>query len=405
MFFLSEIWRHIWRNKGRSLLSMGIAALLISFVGLYMGNIRKNEKTLKNLGDTIPVTAQITNRNGSRLIGLEIRTSRLDALLSPDITEAVYTAQAGGNLDPINQVEPVKACDTLILATNSLQGMPSVSREEITFADGWNETYLEGDEPVCVVSEIYAGRNDISIGDSLSFPMYTYKFNKDGYSFNYIKLGEASLTVIGIFQNGSGSLDTQNMIIPINWLRLFVEDSGNSFYYDSARCTINNPLNLNEFKAYMKEQNFGEVIPDADDRRSGDELIIQDKIFIETASKLQENLETFRRFQLPFFLIIILLILLVSFMIMRSYRQEMAVASSLGRPKLSVSILYFLETLALYLVGCIFIFPLLISVTGIAITNLLTVYLLFLGCACIGIWIALTLLLRFETIALLTKVD
>ena len=223
---------------------MGIAALLISFVGLYMGNIRKNEKTLKNLGDTIPVTAQITNRNGSRLIGLEIRTSRLDALLSPDITEAVYTAQAGGNLDPINQVEPVKACDTLILATNSLQGMPSVSREEITFADGWNETYLEGDEPVCVVSEIYAGRNDISIGDSLSFPMYTYKFNKDGYSFNYIKLGEASLTVIGIFQNGSGSLDTQNMIIPINWLRLFVEDSGNSFYYDSARCTINNPLNL-----------------------------------------------------------------------------------------------------------------------------------------------------------------
>lgn len=370
-----------------------------------MGNIHKNETTLKNLGDTIPVTAQITNRNGSRLIGLEIRTSRLDELLSADITEAIYTAQAGGNLDPINQVEPVKACDTLILATNSLQGMPSVSREEITFADGWNETYLEGDEPVCVVSEIYAGRNDISIGDSLSFPMYTYKFNKDGYSFNYIKLGEASLTVIGIFQNGSGSLDTQNMIIPINWLRLFVEDSGNSFYYDSARCTINNPLNLNEFKAYMKEQNFGEVIPDADDRRSGDELIIQDKIFIETASKLQENLEIFRRFQLPFFLIIILLILLVSFMIMRSYRQEMAVASSLGRPKLSVSILYFLETLALYLAGCIFVFPLLISVTGIAVTNLITVYLLFLGCACIGICIALALLLRFDTIALLTKID
>lgn len=405
MFFLSEIRRHIWRNKGRSLLSVGIAALLVSFVWIYIGNIRKNEAALKSLADTITVTAQITNRNGSRLIGLEIMTNRLDALLSADITEPLYTAQAGGNLELINRVEFVKACDTTIIGANSLQALLSVSGEEIIFADGWDETYLEGKEPVCVVSESYAARHDISIGDTLSFPMYIYKFNKDGYTFNFIKVGEPSLTVIGTFQQGSDSSDTQNMIVPINWLRLFVEESGNTFYYDSARCTIKNPLYLNDFKAYMKEKHFGEAVPKADDRRSGDELIVQDRIFIETASKLQENIKTFRWFQIPFFLIIILLIQLVSFLILRSYRQEMAIASSLGHPKLSGAASYFLETMFLYLAGCILVLPMLMGVAGIGFANMMLIFLLFFICACIGIWVALLLLLRFDTIALLTKID
>ncbi|MBE5967446.1 MAG: ABC transporter permease [Lachnospiraceae bacterium] len=405
MFFLSEIRRHIWRNKGRSLLSVGIAALLVSFVGIYIGNIRKNEVALKSLADTITVTAQITNQNGSRLIGLEIMTNRLDALLSADITEPLYTAQAGGNLELINRVEFVKACDTTIIGANSLQALLSVSGEEIIFADGWDETYLEGKEPVCVVSESYAARHDISIGDTLSFPMYIYKFNKDGYTFNFIKVGEPSLTVIGTFQQGSDSSDTQNMIVPINWLRLFVEESGNTFYYDSARCTIKNPLYLNDFKAYMKEKHFGEAVPKADDRRSGDELIVQDRIFIETASKLQENIKTFRWFQIPFFLIIILLIQLVSFLILRSYRQEMAIASSLGHPKLSGAASYFLETMFLYLSGCILVLPMLMGVAGIGFANMMLIFLLFFICACIGIWVALLLLLRFDTIALLTKID
>jgi hypothetical protein len=405
LFFLSEIRRHIWRNKGRSLLSVGIAALLVSFVGIYIGNIRKNEVALKSLADTITVTAQITNQNGSRLIGLEIMTNRLDALLSADITEPLYTAQAGGNLELINRVEFVKACDTTIIGANSLQALLSVSGEEIIFADGWDETYLEGKEPVCVVSESYAARHDISIGDTLSFPMYIYKFNKDGYTFNFIKVGEPSLTVIGTFQQGSDSSDTQNMIVPINWLRLFVEESGNTFYYDSARCTIKNPLYLNDFKAYMKEKHFGEAVPKADDRRSGDELIVQDRIFIETASKLQENIKTFRWFQIPFFLIIILLIQLVSFLILRSYRQEMAIASSLGHPKLSGAASYFLETMFLYLSGCILVLPMLMGVAGIGFANMMLIFLLFFICACIGIWVALLLLLRFDTIALLTKID
>ncbi len=406
MFFLSEIWRHIWRNKGRSLLSVGIAALLVSFVGIYIGNIQKTEATLKSLAASAKITVQVTNRNGTRLIGLEITTNSLDALLSADITEPVYTAQAAGNLEPVNRVEPVKACDTHIIGVNSLLAIPTVSNDSITFADGWDKTYLEGEKPLCMVSTSYAMQHNVSVGDTLSFPVYIYKYNKDGASFNFIKIGEPTLTVIGIFQQEKGSSDdTQQMVVPINWLRFIVEETSTTFYYDSARCTIKDPLKLNDFKADMEEKHFGEVVSTADDRRSGDKLMIQDKIFVETASKLLENINTLRWFQIPFYVIIILLIILVSFLILRSYRQEMAIASSLGRPKLLCAVSFFLETLLLYLLGCMIMLPMLIGMAGIGFVNMLFIYLLFLVCACIGILNALVLLLRFDTLALLTKID
>lgn len=405
MFFISEIWRHIWRNKGRSLLSAGIAALLVSFVGLYLGNIQRNEATLKRLADTTKITAQVTNRNGSRQIGLEIPVKSLDALLSADIAEPAYTARAGGNLELINRVEPVKACDTIISGANSLLALPFLSSEEITFAQGRDETYLEGEEPLCIVSESYAARHDVSIGDTLSFPMYIYKYNRDGASFQFIGIGAPELTVIGIFSKKGKGDDTEEMIVPVNWLRLTVEESGNAFYYDSARCTVKNPLKLNEFKAYMNEKHFGEVLSKSEDGRSGDRLIVQDKIFVETASKLLENINTFRWFWIPFFITIISLIMLVSFLTLRSCRREMAIASSLGRPGLVSAASSFLETFLLYLGGCIFALPVLAGMAGVGISNMLPVCILFLGCACIGIWAALALLLRFDTLALLTKID
>lgn len=405
MFFISEIWRRIWRNKGRSLLSICIAALLVSFVGIYMGNIKKNEITLQSLSDTIPVMAQITNRNGSRDIGLEINTNTLDKLLSEYIVDAIYTAQAGGNLDPNNRVEPIKMCDTIIVATNNVAGVPLIVGDGITYLEGWDDTYLGSDEALCTVSESYAARHAISIGDTISFPLYVIKYEKDGMTHKFIEVGEPSLMVIGTFRGDNEIEESRRMVVPVKWLRLYAEDNGIPFYYDSARATVKDPLNLNEFKSYMEEMNFGAIDVKASDRRSGDKLIVQDKIFIETASKILNNLKMFRLFQVPFVILIVILIILVSFLILRSYQKDMAIASSLGRQKIISGASYFLENMILYLLGCVIVLPILIHITGIGLGNMLLIYLLFLGCAGIGIWGAILLLLRFDTLALLTKID
>ena len=370
-----------------------------------MGNIKKNEITLKNLGNTIPVTTQITNLNGSMEIGLEITVDTLKTFLSAGISDPIYTARAGGNLEPVNRVEPLKICDTTIMGVNSLMALPLVKEDEIIFYKDWDKTYMEGNQPFCIVSETYALEHNISLGDTLTFPIYVFKYLPDGISFEYIKVGEPTLTVIGIINQGMVTEDTQQMIVPVNWLCKLVEENGVSFYYDSARGIISNPLKLNDFKSYMEEKNIGEINLHANDRRSGDKLIVQDKIFIETASKLQHNIKMFQTFQIPFFVLVILLIVLVSFLILRSYQKELAISNSLGRPKILSGVSFFLENLSLYLLGCIIILPILLHVTGIGLTEMLFIYILFLICACVGIWGALCFLLRFDTMALLTKID
>jgi len=172
----------------------------------------------------------------------------------------------------------------------------------------------------------------------------------------FIEVGEPSLMVIGTFRGDNAIEESRRMVVPVKWLRLYAEDNGIPFYYDSARATVKDPLNLNEFKSYMEEMNFGAIDVKASDRRSGDKLIVQDKIFIETASKILNNLKMFRLFQVPFVILIVILIILI-------------------------------------------------HITGIGIGSMLLIFLLFLGCAGIGIWGAILLLLRFDTLALLTKID
>ena len=66
---------------------------------------------------------------------------------------------------------------------------------------------------------------------------------------------------------------------------------------------------------------------------------------------------------------------------------------------------YFCENILLMLLGGIIVLPMLIGVTGIGLWEIITIYMMFLICACIGIFIALYLLLRFDTLAMLTKID
>lgn len=407
MFFLSHIWRNIFRNKIRSLLTIGITMLLLSFVGVYLGNVEKNQSALNKLADSIPVAVQVMNPNGTQNIGLKIDTNKVDALLSSGIRNPAYTAQAGGNLEPINRVEHVKACDTSIVGANNFAAFASVSSESVKMINGKNTSFLEGNEPVCLISQNYAARHNIVLGQKLTFPLYTYYYKADGISFEFKSAGEANLTVIGTFldeaaiNNGAG----KDMIVPVNWLRSFVERSKVPFYYDSFRCTVKNPLQLNVFKANMEKLYFSEVQADAPDQRNGNALMIQDKVFIETAEKLRQNVETLQRFQLPIFIVVSLLMVLVTFLLLRNRRKEIAIASSLGQKKAVSAAQLFVEEMLLVLAGCVLAVPILSIAVGTGWRESVMACLPFLGCSCLGIWVAILMLLRFDTLSLLTKVD
>lgn len=404
MFLFSEILHHINRNRGRSLLLVGVAALMVSCIALYTGTMENNQAALKNLSQAIPVTVQVVGPNGQQQIGLEIDTQHMEALLSSDIVAPLYTALASGNLEEKNRVEAVKSCDTQLIGVNHSDALSLSAQERITYDEGWDETVFTGDQPVCIVSLEYAKTHRVSLGDTLRFPLYISKYEGAGMQFRFVEVGEAALQVVGTYQADSDvSAESANMAVPIRWLYSFVENAGIDYTYTSFQATVKNPLQLNAFKAQMKEKHFREVDPDALDARKGDRLQINDQLFIETADGIQGTIAIFRWFQLPFFLLIILLLTFILFLVLRNARKDMAIACSLGRPKPLCALRYFTENMILMLAGCSISLPVLLLF--VAPAGIAAIYLLFLACACVGSALALALLLRFDSLGLLTKID
>ena len=78
MFTLTEVWRDLYRNRGKSFLVFVFGILIIFCIAFYMGNIQNNEAILRNLSQTIPVTVQVVGTNGNRQAGLEIDQKHMD---------------------------------------------------------------------------------------------------------------------------------------------------------------------------------------------------------------------------------------------------------------------------------------------------------------------------------------
>ena len=400
MFLVREIFRSFRRRKVQSLLLLGTGILLFSFLGIYWGNIRENQKTIKALSHTMPVYVQIINRDGSQEIGLEITSGQMDALLQAGVKNPVYTAQAGGNIDPAGDQEPVKVCDTIITAANTMEAL-SVGEKDISFLESYGPDFLQTDQPWCLINEKYGAQHKISPGDEIELTLYGIKYDSQGLSSKFQKIGRARLLVIGTLQNGE-----RDIVLPADWMRGFAEEKGKDFYYDSARAQLKDPMKLDEFKEKMENSMFLEQNSSAGSSRRGDTLLVQDTLFISTAEQISQNLKLLEALFLPFCLLLALLLVTASFLILRSRRMELAIKALLGRSKAAVMGTLFLENWGIQGMGCVLAVPVLYLLTDLEDgKQLLELWLLFLGGSGAANLLALGLLCRFDIMGLLTKID
>ena len=97
MVILKEMNYIVLRSRGRTALSVCIAALLVCCMSFYLGSIQTAESAEENLAQVIPVTAQVVSRSGARTVGFEIDENHFANLMKADIKDAVYTASACAN--------------------------------------------------------------------------------------------------------------------------------------------------------------------------------------------------------------------------------------------------------------------------------------------------------------------
>lgn len=399
----SMIKLQIKRNPGRSLLTAGVAACLLLLAGVYWENMMQTEKSLTALSESIPVEGTITDISGTRRTALEISTATVDRILeSGYVKNAVYTGQAAGNLEGYNRVENPKVFDTTVVGSNSYAAFSALTEEKITFWEKGEEDFLSTDRPLCVVSEGYRKEHGIQKGDTLEFPLYSLEYVN---GVTYHKVGMAKLQVIGSVEEHCFGDSSADVLVPIQWLRDSVTHADLPFSFTAMNFQVKNPMELNEFKKAMGAIGLQEKNQEAMEEVHGGTLLLDDTIFIENAEKLQSNLKTLKSFQLPFLLLVGVLIITLTFLIMRSRRLEIAIAASLGQKKSRVALQLFSEMGLLYFCGNTLGTLLLRLTTQIPLKALPGLFLLLFLEGILGSAVALYVLFRFDIMAMLTKAD
>lgn len=386
------------RSCGRSVLVLCIAALLAACMAFYVGNIGVNKAALQSLSDSVPVTVRITSRNGAKTAGLNIEAKPFDHLTEAGVHDVRCTAVAAGAFSPeVRAQEMFLGGDTIVRAGNSLEAL-ELSADNLHFADGQSAAFLSGDSAQCVIGEDYAERTGLHPGDTLSLEIYTVRQSMNGTIYQMI--GNAALEIIGTHSAPGGA----DVILPVNFLRTEAETAGVSFLYDSCSALVDDSTHLKDFKAEMQKY-FMDINPSAEDPNAGDALSVEDELFVKTASRLRQNIALFQSMLVPFFALIIGLVVLTTFLTMRSTRRDMAIARSLGVSKWRCAAPNFISTVLLDMLGCAVILPILSAALHIPALSAHAIFGLFTLCAALGTAAALLCLLRFDTLTLLTQVD
>lgn len=400
MGFWEELIRSVGRKKKQAFLGIALMCVLLLCLELYVGNIQRNQDALTQEGRELPVEVKVVSADGSQDVGIRIEERKVEGLLAAGVKSPAYSVQIAGNLDPVNQVEPVKACDTSLYGVNTLESFSFGEEDSFTFAPGYDGSFVEGQEPFCVLSASYAAAHGLQVGDSLELPVYSIDYDQTGYSFQFGALGRVSLQVIGTFEEAAGGQSAVNGIVPIAWVRALFAENDREFSYHSFRGLVENPLELNTFKATVEELGFREVNSSNPEPRTGSALEIQDKVFRETAERLQGNIRIFQWFAPVFCVLLCVLVFVTTFFSLRSFRKEIAIASSLGTPLRVSGTKLFLENLLLTFLGGgigLMLSAVVFGVVALAVGGV------FLAVSLLGSVGAVLLVCRFNVLETLTR--
>lgn len=403
MLFLRETGYQL-RKKGQTLLTLAVAALLLSCMAFYLGNLRSNEEALANLSNVIEVPVKVCDSTGQSSAGLRIPCQMYDLLSEAAVYDLRCTAQAVAAMGREARAVPPAAggVDTTVYAANGWEQFSGFRPEKVKFAAGCSETLFSGKEGKAVIMGRFAEQYGLSPGDSFSLPLFLRNRRNNGF-IQYEELGEVELQVAGVLEDVTGDAKL-DIYVPVGWLRERTEDTGLAFFYDSLSARVEDPLHLNEFKTEMREEGFREAAVGSN-TLPGNVLVVSDGLFIRSARELQRNIRTFQGFLIPFFLLVTALVTLSVFLILRGSRRGLALASSLGRSKWKSGLAQLFAVLLLALLSCCAVLPVMCLVGGISLPGAAAICGLFLLCTLLGTLLALFLLLRFDTLSLLTKAD
>jgi hypothetical protein len=341
------------RNKSRSFLLILISFIFISFIFIYLDSIDGNYRALENLGEQIPVSICLTDVSGIRQQGLRIQEKTADHLEQLDVKEKVLTAESYGNVSRGGQDK--EKISVFLTAANDASAF-LLEPESLTVSMEEFETMLSEDAGVCLLSREYAEERglDCQPGDVLELNLYSGKYDEIGQVDGFEKVASTQIEIGGFFQGrvyDSIMTEEPNVICSADWLRGQYAAEGKPFYYSSARGVVGNPMELNAWKEKARELSFFPMDTQKPEDIAQIALSVDDRNYIQTASKIKKNIEILKIFVIPVFVLLILLEALIFFLSIHNQKREIFLMRCLGMKRFEIILQLLLEGSALAVIG------------------------------------------------------
>ena len=363
----SYLWHMAWRRKAACLLVVVATMVATVFMLFYPGLIENTRKRLEETYQGITVTGSIVST------GISSEVPAVSGSFWEEIQESGYFSdlyasgafsvravpkemleqKAGKNA---SEQEQLVAFQNLLTQTEEESGVVSGSmrayntfsaedelvriQDDIRWLDGYDETCLEGNERICIVSE----RWGYALGDTI--PMLARVTVNTGDMEGIFRM-----KVVGTYP---GKITRFNAVMPLKTMEDLTvaanavqKQNGNYsewiFGLDEVYFTVRDNLQLDQIKTMITENG----LRDSKFAR----VRIDDRILKETVGPIESNLAQLEGSYLFFFVMIAAIGFFLSFLLARGRKPEYAVMRMLGESRLQITLKALLEQFVLCLGG------------------------------------------------------
>lgn len=408
-FFIRQTTRNIVRHGKKSILHILIGVFIVLVLDIYAGNMDSTGSELAKLPERIPVFARISNLNGSMRECLAIREDRVMGVReSAYVKDPVFTVRLKFGFGSFTLEDYRENLNHYGRGMNAPAETFGLSREQITFLDGVDESVLETSQKVCLMEEGLMKERELRPGDDVMLTIYHYRCALEGNEVFIEPLVTDTYRIVGSMQTEDylGEWMPPEMVLPLDCVREAYHSQGIDFFADSGSFVVREPFQLNALKEQMYNKvKFLPVITRAEYRYDGNALTIMDEAFIRSAETLTKNLALLRG-MLPFVVAIIVFIgYLCSYLSLQSRQEEYALMRSLGAGRGRSFLLLFGETVLLAALSCVAGSLGAVSLFGTAAGVLALSDALFFLAFLLGTAVALFSLHRLSVVQALTKDD
>ena len=396
------------RGGLRNLIVPLVSLVLLVFIGIFSGEIIDSEYKIEDLYEHSKVMGYFTTMNGWQIDGLMIERRDIEPVAESDFVSKIYPTCAG----KIFSLDHEGASGSLIL-TESISESPEFFFTEeplITWAEGYDESCLLGNEPVCVISTELASKKGLSIGDDLNIVVF--------FSWNFKDIREEwDVKIVGVY-NRTGS--KENIYMPLSASEFTYVEEGMGFIfngvfipgqsteedvvlrYDSIVFSLRDLQHISELKQELTEKGYTTI---GKYDRARKFIVIEDTLLNASVTSLERHAAYMRiLFGVTYFLSVVIGFV-ISYLMTKNRRKELAMMRSMGAGRVRTFLAFFLEQAGLALLGGLLgILVIIIALQGIY-TLQLYYFLGYFACYFLGVALSVLIMNRVNVMRILTAED